>query len=115
MEFLDPPVSDRREILFCQIPHLTLLATLVVAPYLHPSLPAPRDTSEHLFLLTRHPGHLFLSRPKQKVYVMAFICADQTCLLANAAKRDKRRSPGILGTVPELNVLGTEAVDSHIV
>lgn len=44
---------------------------------------------------------------------MAFICADQTCLLAYAAECDKRRSPGILGTVPEPNVLGTEAVDSH--
>ena len=74
-----------------------------------------RDISEHLFLLTRHPGHLFLSRPNHKVYMMAFVCVDQTCPLTNAAKPDKRSSPGIPGTVQEPNVLGTEAVDSHLV
>ena len=56
-----------------------------------------------------------MSRPNHKVYMMAFVCVDQTCLLTNAAKRDKRSSPGIPGTVQELNVPGTEAVDSHLV
>lgn len=46
--------------------------------------------------------------------VMAFECVDQTCPLTNAAERDKRSSPGILGTVQELNVLGTEAVGSTL-
>lgn len=46
---------------------------------------------------------------------MAFVHVDQTCLLTNAAERDKRSSPGIPGTVQVLNVLGTEAMDSHLV
>jgi len=47
--------------------------------------------------------------------VVAYVCVDQTCLLTNAPERDKRSSPGIPGTVWQLNVLGTEAVDSHLV
>lgn len=61
-----------------------------------------RDTSKHLFLLTGHPGHLFLSRPHHKVYMITSLCVDQTYLLTNAAECDKRNSPGTLGTVQEL-------------
>ncbi|KAM6278204.1 uncharacterized protein M6G45_002154 [Spheniscus humboldti] len=40
-----------------------------------------------------------------------FWSTNQTCPLTNAAEHDKRSSPG----TQELNVLGTEAVDSHLV
>lgn len=54
-----------------------------------------------------------MSRPNHKVYVIPFICVDRTCTLTAAAEHDKRSSLGIVGTVQELNVLETEAVDSH--
>lgn len=97
VEFVDTPVPDR-----LRFSHsLDIASHHGCSPLLASFLPAPTETPEHLFLLSRHPGHLFLSRPHHKVYMITFLRVDQTCLLTNAAERDKRSSPGILGAVQE--------------
>lgn len=76
---------------------------MVVAPHLQLSLPAPTATllNVHSFWLCIQ-GISSCPGPTTKVYMITFICVEQTCLLRNAAEHDKRSLPGILGTVQEL-------------